>query len=44
MNLEDWNQCDIKQAHIDNEFIELSQLVDASKVYATIFSELLLNK
>ena len=34
----------IKQAHIDNEFIELSQLVDASKVYATIFSELLLNK
>jgi len=34
----------IKQAHIDNEFIELSQLVNASKVYATIFSELLLKK
>ena len=34
----------IKQAHTDNEFIELSQLVDSSKVYATILSELLLKK
>lgn len=34
----------IKQAHTDNEFIELNQLVDSSKVYTVILSELLLKK